>query len=78
MDTKYCWKCKEIKAIGEFARSGVDACCKPCRYALNTEWSQNHREELRPKRKEYMRAYRAQKKAQKDALEKMFPTEKKP
>jgi len=76
MDQKYCWKCKEIKAIGDFARSGVDACCKPCRYALNTEWSQNHREELRPKRTAYMREYRAQKKAQKAALEKLAELKK--
>lgn len=76
MDQKNCWKCKENKLITDFARSGADTCCKPCRYALNSEWAKNNRESLREGRKEYMRAYRAQKKAEKLALEKIIESKK--
>lgn len=67
---KRCWRCPQDaapKPLDEFCRGGKDSVCKKCRYELNSEWSKSNKEKLRPKRAEYMKAYRASKKAQKTA-----------
>lgn len=70
---KRCWRCpadSAPKPLSEFCRNGKDSVCKACRYELNSEWSKNNREKLRPKRAEYMRTYRAKKAAEAAALPK--------
>ena len=61
---KRCWRCPSDKGdqpLENFCREGKDSVCKTCRYELNAEWAKNNREKLRPKRAEYMRAYRKKK-----------------
>lgn len=75
---KRCWRCPqdtEPKPLDEFCRGGKDSVCKKCRYELNSEWSKSNKEKLRPKRAEYMKAYRAAKKAQQTAEENTSSTE---
>ena len=60
-DKKHCWKCGDDKLPTDFCRDGKDSVCKKCRYELNANWAKDNREKLRPKRAEYMRAYRARK-----------------
>lgn len=66
---KRCWKCKADKTLDNFARGSLDSVCKTCRYLLNAEWAKNNREKLRPKRAEYMRAYRLKKSLEKKSSE---------
>lgn len=55
---KWCWRCKSNKILDQFCRGSKDSVCKKCRYELNAEWAKGNREKLRPKRAEYMKAYR--------------------
>jgi hypothetical protein len=71
---KHCWKCNSEKPTSDFCRAGIDSVCKTCRYALNAEWAKNNREKLRPRRADYMRAYRAKKSKEKqDNTNKTLP-----
>lgn len=62
MDTKRCFRCKEIKPISEFGRDrrskdGLNGCCKDCKKLYNAAQKEYLREYMKTYRQNHKRDY---------------------